>query len=39
MLKILKKIKFNEDENRMTSVAATEEVIKNYKRGKNKNLD
>ena len=39
MLKILKKIKFNEKENRMTNVAATEDVIKNYKKGKNKNLD
>ena len=39
MFKILKKIKFNEKENRMTNVAATEDVIKNYKRGKNKNLD
>ena len=34
MLKILKKIKFNEKENRMTNVAATEDVIKNYKKGK-----
>ena len=39
MFKILKKIKFNEKENRMTNVAATEDVIKNYKKGKNKNLD
>ena len=39
MLKILKKIKFNEKENRMTNIAATEDVIKNYKKGKNKNLD
>jgi len=39
MLKILKKIKFDENENRMSKVAATEEVVKNYKKGKNKNLD
>ena len=39
MLKILKKIKFNENENRMPKVAATEDVVKNYKKGKNKNLD
>ena len=39
MFKILKKIKFNEKENRMTNVAATEDVIKNYKKGKNQNLD
>ena len=39
MLKILKKIKFDEKENRMTDIAATEKVIKNYKKGKNKNLD
>ena len=31
MFKILKKIKFNEKENRMTNIAATEDVIKNYK--------
>ena len=35
MFKILKKIKFNEKANRMTNVAATEDVIKNYKKGKN----
>ena len=34
MLKILKKIKLNEKENRMSNVAATEYVIKNYKKGK-----
>ena len=39
MLKILKKIKFDEKENRMSKVGATEDVIKNYKQGKNKNLD
>jgi len=39
MLKILKKIKFEEKENRMSKVAATEDVVKNYERGKNKNLD
>ena len=39
MLKILKKIKFDDKENRMSKVAATEDVVKNYKKGKNKNLD
>ena len=39
MLKILKKIKFDEKENRMSKVAATEDVVKNYTKGKNKNLD
>ena len=39
MFKILKKIKFDEKDNRMTKVQATEEVIKNYNKGKNKNLD
>ena len=39
MLKILKKIKFDDKENRMSKVGATEDVIKNYKQGKNKNLD
>jgi len=39
MFKILKKIKFDEKDNRMTKVRATEEVIKNYNKGKNKNLD
>ena len=39
MLKILKKIKFDDKENRMSKVTATEDVVKNYKKGKNKNLD
>lgn len=39
MLKILKKIRFNEKENRMKNIASTEHVIKNYRKGKNKNLD
>ena len=39
MLKILNKIKFDEKDNRMSKVGATEEVIKNYQKGKNKNLD
>ena len=39
MLKILKKIKFDDKENRMSKVAATEDVVKNYKKGKNNNLD
>jgi len=39
MFTILKKIKFNEKENRMTNVTTTEDIIKNYKKGKNKNLD
>ena len=39
MLKILKKIRFDDKENRMSKVGATEDVINNYKQGKNKNLD
>ena len=39
MLKILKKIRFNEKENRMKNIASTAHVIKNYRKGKNKNLD
>jgi len=39
MLKILKKIKFDEKANRMLNVGEAENVVKNYKSGKNKNLD
>jgi SAM-dependent methyltransferase len=39
MLKILKKIKFDEGANRMANVGEAEQVVKNYKIGKNKNLD
>lgn len=39
MLKILKKIKFDEKANRMSNVGEAENVVKNYKIGKNKNLD
>lgn len=39
MIKILNKIKFDDKENRMSKVGATEDVIKNYEKGKNKNLD
>jgi len=38
MLKILKKIKFNESENRMADVGAIEKVIENFEKDKNKNL-
>ncbi len=38
MFKILKKIKFDQNENRMSNVGAIEEVIENFSKGKNKNL-
>ena len=39
MIKILNKIKFDDQENRMSKVGVTEDVIRNYKKDKNKNLD
>jgi SAM-dependent methyltransferase len=38
MFKILKKVKFNENENRMSDVGAIEKVIENFEKDKNKNL-
>ena len=38
MLRILKKIKFNKNEDRMSDVGAIEEIIENYEKGKNENL-
>ena len=38
MFKLLKKIKFDEKENRMSNVGAIEEVIENFSKNKNKNL-
>ena len=39
MIKIVKKIKFNNKENRMSNVGSIEKIIKNYEQGKNKNLE
>ena len=36
MFKLLKKIKFDEKENRMSNVGAIEEVIENFSKNKNK---
>ena len=39
MIKIVKKIKFNNKQNRMSNVGSIEKIIKNYEQGKNKNLE
>ena len=39
MLKIIKRIKFSKEQNRMANVGAIEKIIKNFENGKNKNLE
>ena len=38
MLKILKKIKFKEQDDRMSNVGAVEKVIENFEKDQNKNF-